>query len=202
MQPHISEHSGDITKRLHSWSNGNRDAENELFAAVLPNLRRLAHYLMKGERSDHPLEPTELVNQIYFPLAAARNRAWRDRRHFFAVAARAMRRHLIDCARARHNIKSITFEENEDGVLCESGDLELLVDMEGILGQLAGINPTWCTIVELKFYLGLTDNEVAETMGIKLRTMQRMWAGARQWLYERMRSSSTTRTTRRFCPPS
>src|SRR5215472_8988427 len=103
MNARASEHLEDITQRLYRWSAGGRDAENELFEAVLPNLQRLAQYLMKGERSDHPMEPMELVNQTYFRLAAARKRIWQDRKHFFSVAARAMRHHLIDIARVRRN---------------------------------------------------------------------------------------------------
>ena len=91
MHSHVSEESGDITQRLHQWSTGNRDAENELFDAVFPDLRRLAQYFIKRERDGQTLEPAELVNQIYFRLAAAKNRNWQKRRHFFALAARAMR---------------------------------------------------------------------------------------------------------------
>src|SRR2546422_6721852 len=91
----------DITDLLQRWRDGDRDAENDLFALVLPNLRRLAHYFMKGERKGHTLQATELVNQVYFKLVAAKDRDWRSRKHFFAIAARAMRRYLIDYARGR-----------------------------------------------------------------------------------------------------
>src|SRR5262249_22651542 len=101
---------GDITQLLNRWREGSREAENELFALVLPNLRRLAHYLMKGERKGHSLEPTELVDQIYFRLVAAKNRDWQSRQHFFAIAGRAMRRHLIDHARARPHVELIALE--------------------------------------------------------------------------------------------
>src|SRR6187551_1583182 len=95
------ESMGDVTQLLQQWREGSREAEAELFELVLPNLRRLAHYLMKGERKGHSLQPTELVDQIYFRLVAARDRDWRNRQHFFAIAGRAMRRHLIDHARGR-----------------------------------------------------------------------------------------------------
>ena len=95
------EKTGDITHLLHKWREGSREAENELFTRVTPNLRRLARYLMKGERKGHSLQPTELVDQIYFRMVAAKDRDWRNRQHFYAIASRAMRRYLIDHARGR-----------------------------------------------------------------------------------------------------
>src|ERR1035441_10294263 len=86
---------GDVTQLLQKWREGSHEAEDELFTLVLPNLRRLAHYLMKGERQGHSLQPTELVDQVYFRLVAVKNRDWQNRGHFFAIAGRAMRRHLM-----------------------------------------------------------------------------------------------------------
>src|SRR5437763_3568014 len=97
----LPEKAQDITQLLHKWREGSREAENELFTLVLPQLRRLARYLMRGERKGHSLQPTELVDQIYFRMVAAKDRDWQNRRHFFAIASRAMRRHLIDHARGR-----------------------------------------------------------------------------------------------------
>ena len=99
----MSEPQPDITQLLHKWSEGDPAAERQLFSVVFPDLRRLAHHLMQGERKGHTLQATELVNQIYFRLIAAKNRDWQNRRHFFAIAARAMRRYLIDEARRRPN---------------------------------------------------------------------------------------------------
>jgi RNA polymerase sigma-70 factor (ECF subfamily) len=199
----MHQNNGDITQRLQRWSTGNRADENELFDAVFPNLKRLARYLMKRERSGHPLEPTELVNQIYFPLAAARKRIWQNRQHFFAVAARAMRRYLIDYARARGNVQFVKFEEggDGDGISGDSTNLELLVCIGCLLDQLADTNPEWFMLVKLKYFVGLTDEEAAETLGIKLRTMQRMWAGARQWLFDRTgyRVSTKSRSLTGVC---
>lgn len=91
---------GDVTQLLLKWREGDREAENELFTLVFPNLRRLAHYLMRGERKSHSLQATELVDQLYFRLVAAKDRDWQNRQYFFAIAGRAMRRYLIDYARA------------------------------------------------------------------------------------------------------
>src|ERR1700758_950276 len=105
------EKTGDITSLLHKWREGSHSAENELFAMVLPNLRRLAHHLMKGERKGHSLQATELVDQIYLRLVQAKDQDWRSRRHFFAFVARSMRRHLIDYARKRPDAEFVGLEE-------------------------------------------------------------------------------------------
>ena len=116
---------GEITELLHKWREGDREAENELFALVLPDLRRLAHYLMKGERKDHTLQPTELVDQIYFRLVSAKDRDWHNRQHFFAIAGRAMRRYLIDHARGRPNAEFVAIEGMENLIPGDSAKGEL-----------------------------------------------------------------------------
>ena len=161
-------------------------AENELFALVLPELRRLAQYLMKGERKGHTLQPTELVDQIYIRLAAAKDRDWGNRQHFFAIAARAMRRYLIDHARGRPNADFVAIEGIENLLPASSAQLDLAVTIDRLLEQLAETKPELCTLVEVKYFLGLTDEEAAEMLGLKIRTMQRMWRDARQWLFEHM----------------
>ena len=184
----MSEKTGDITLLLQKWRAGNRAAENELFAIVMPNLRRLARYFMKGERPGHTLEPTELVDQIYVRLVAAKDRDWQNRQHFFAIAARAMRRYLIDYARGRPDVEFVALEGIEKLLPADTAKLELAITVDGLLDQLAESKPEWCTVVEVKYFLGLTDEEAAETLGLKLRTMQRMWLDARQWLFEHLES--------------
>jgi RNA polymerase sigma factor (TIGR02999 family) len=184
------EKTGDITQLLHQWSEGNRSAENELFALVLPNLRRLAHHLMKGERKGHSLQATELVDQIYLRLVSAKNRDWQNRQHFFAIAARAMRRYLIDHARGRPNAEFVAIEGIENLLPASSAQLDVAVTIDRLLEQLAKTKPEWCTLVEVKYFLGLTDEEAAEMLGLKIRTMQRMWRDARQWLFEQMESGN------------
>jgi RNA polymerase sigma factor (TIGR02999 family) len=185
---------GDITQLLHKWREGDRDAENELFALVLPDLRRLAHYLMKGERKDHTLQPTELVDQIYFRLVGAKNRDWHNRQHFFAIAGRAMRRYLIDHARGRPNAEFVAIEGMENLIPGDSEKVNLALMVDGLLDQLAATKPEWCTLVEVKYFLGLTDEEAADALGMKLRTMQRMWLEARKWLFDRMESGSASQS--------
>jgi len=181
----MASESPDITRLLHEWGAGSREAENELFALVMPDLRRLARYLMRGERQGHSLQATELVNQIYVRLVAARNQDWRNRRHFFAIAARAMRRHLIDHARGRPSVRFTTLGM-DDLLPGTSPRLDLAVTIDSLLDQMAGVQPEWCQIVEFKYFLGLNDEEAADILGIKLRTLQRAWRDARQWLFERL----------------
>jgi RNA polymerase sigma factor (TIGR02999 family) len=175
---------GDITQLLGMWRDGSREAENELFALVTPNLRRLAHYLMKGERRGHTLQATELVDEIYFRLVNARDRDWRCRAQFFAIAARAMRRYLIDYARGRPDADVVALEGVKDFLRAQSAKIETAVMVSRLLDELATSKPEWCSLVELKYFLGLTDEEAADVLGLKLRSMQRMWRDARQWLFE------------------
>ena len=187
----MAEETGDITELLQQWREENREAENELFTLVFPSLRRLAHYLMKNERPEHTLQATELVNQIYLRLVAAKNRDWQNRRHFYAFAGRAMRRYLIDHARGRPNADFTPLEETP----ANTERLTLAITVDRLLEEMAQIQPQWCTLVEVKFFLGLTDDEAAEALGMKLRTMQRMWADARKWLYERAEPGSAQQIT-------
>ena len=151
---------------------------------MLPKLRRLAHYLMKGERKGHTLQPTELVDQIYFRLVAAKDRDWRNRGHFFAIAARAMRRYLIDHARGRPDEEFVALEGVKDFLPAQTVKIDQAIAVDRLLEQLAETNPEWCKLVEVKYFLGLNDEEAADALGMKLRTMQRMWRDARQWLFE------------------
>src|SRR3977135_123728 len=186
-QPEPAPH---ITELLERWRGGDKVAENELFAAVLPNLRRLAQYMRKSERKDHSLEATELVNQIYFKLVQAKDRDWRNRGHFFAIAASAMRRYLIDHARGRPSAEFVALEGFEDILPADSAKVDLALTVDRLLDELAETKPEWSMLVEMKFFLGLTDGEAAEAMGVKLRTMQRTWSDARRWLYTRMEAGN------------
>ena len=184
----MAEKTGDITPLLHQWRTGDRTAENELFTLVLPKLRRLAQYLMKGERKGHTMQATELLDQVYMRLVAARDRDWQNRQHFFAIAARAMRRYLIDHARARPDAEFVALEGIGNLLPAPGAKLDLVLTVDRLLEQLADAQPEWCTLVEVKFFLGLTDQEAAAMLGLKLRTMQRMWRDARKWLFEHMES--------------
>src|SRR5260221_402626 len=179
---------GDITQLLHQWRQGTPGAENQLFDLVVPDLRRLAHHLMRGERQNHTMQATELVNQIYVRLVAAKNQDWQNRRHFYAIAARAMRRYLIDHARGRPDAEFVAIHGMEEFLPADSPKVDLAITVDRLLDQLAKTRPEWCDLVEVKYFLGLTDEEAADVLGVKLRTMQRMWRDARRWLFEQTES--------------
>jgi len=177
----FSNQSGEITDLLHQWREGNTEAERHLFEIVMPNLRRLAHYLMKSERRDHALQATELVSEAYLRLIAAKDRDWQSRKHFFAIAARVMRRHPIDLGRLpRPEIVDIDREVPSPRPYAAPPDA---ISLDRCLDSLARVKPDWCTVVEMKYFLGFTDDEAAEETGIPLRTLQRRWLDARKWLY-------------------
>ena len=186
----MPDQDGEITKLLHQWRQGSAEAENELFSRLNNDLRRLAHYLVRGERKGNSLQATELVDQIYLRLVAAKDRDWQNRQHFFAIAARAMRRHLIDQARARGDAEFVGFEKLEPFIPANSTRIGFAITVDRLLDQLAKRQPEWCQLVELKYFVGLTDDETAEVMGIKLRTMQRMWRDTRPWLFEQMETET------------
>lgn len=176
---------GDVTQLLVRWREGSGEAENELFSLVMPNLRRLAHYIMKAERKGHTIQATELVDQIYVRLVRAKDRDWRNRAHFFAIAGRAMRRYLIDYARARPGQEIVSLDGMKDFLPADTAKVDVAIMVSRLLDELAETKSEWCSVVELKFFLGLTDEEASDALGIKLRSMQRMWRDARQWLFER-----------------
>ncbi len=171
---------------LRAWSGGDRSVEERLFELVLPDLHRIARALMRRERQDHSLQPTALLNETYFRLVGARANDWENRRHFFAVAARAMRRLLIDHARARPTGVKIPIAGFEDLLRGREAQMELAVSMDTLLDELSEKHPEWCSVVEMKFFWGFTDEEAASALGLPLRTAQRHFGDARRWLFERM----------------
>jgi RNA polymerase sigma factor (TIGR02999 family) len=190
----VEQPAQEITLLLRQWREGSREAENQLFTLVLPNLRRLAHYLMQRERKHHSLQATELVGQIYIRMVAAKDRDWQNRKHFFAIAARAMRRYLIDHARGRPSAEFVALQGFENILPADSGKVDLGITVDRLLDELAETKPDWSMLVEMKFFLGLTDEEAAEAMGVKLRTMQRTWSDARRWLFTRMEAGHAQST--------
>jgi RNA polymerase sigma factor (TIGR02999 family) len=185
----MPDEAGDITQLLRAWGEGSPDAENQLFELVHGDLRRLAHFRVKGERKGAPMQTTELVDQIYIRLVGAKNRDWQSRQHFFAIAGRAMRRYLIDLARGRSDAELVRLTNLEQLIPERSVKVDLAITVGKLLDELEEAKPEWCRVVELKFFLGLNDEEAADVLGVKLRTLQRMWHDARRWLFERMEPS-------------
>ncbi len=182
----MEEQSGEVTQLLHAWSEGNRGVEERLFALVLPDLHRLARRMMSNERQDHSLQATALLNEAYFKLVSARERDWENRKHFFAVAARAMRHLLIDHARSRPKGAKVAFDDLEALLRGPDAQLELGVAIDAVLDEMEKKHPDWVSIVEMKFFAGFTDDEAAEALGLPVRSMQRRFGEARRWLFTKL----------------
>ncbi|MBS1826773.1 MAG: sigma-70 family RNA polymerase sigma factor [Acidobacteria bacterium] len=174
-----------LTALLLRWRSGDSSAGAELFALTYDNLRRLASQYMKSEAPGHTLQPTALVHELYLRLTAGNAVEWKDRAHFFGVAARQLRLLLIDYARAR------TAESRGGGQVIVALDEALdagiakeqaLLDLEEALQRLEKVDPRIAQLIELRFFAGLTMEEAAEVLNVSLATTKRDWAFARAWL--------------------
>jgi RNA polymerase sigma-70 factor (ECF subfamily) len=152
----------------------------------MPQLHRIAAACFVRERGGHTLQPTALVNEAFFRLAAAKNIDWRDRGHFLALAARVMRRYLIDHARSKPFAVFLPMEGLPERWLAERKPLEAATVLDGLLDEMEKESRQQRSIVELKFFFGLTDAEGAEALNLTLHTFQREWYRARKWLFERL----------------
>ncbi len=177
---------GEITQLLHQWQSGDRQAESKLFQLLMPDLRKIAGRCFRGERPGHTLQPTALVNEAFLRLAAAKNIEWRDRGHFFALAARIMRHYLIDYARSKPTINFVPIEGLPEQATGRRSPLELVIAIDSLLEELEAESHQRRAVVELKFFVGMTDEEAAEALNLRLHTFQREWYRARRWLYERL----------------
>ena len=179
-----------ITEWLSAWRHGDERARDHLFAIVYPQLHRIAAHLLQRERTDHTLEPNALVNELYVRLFGTQAVSYQDRVHFFALAAQTMRRILIDHARAgqagkrggeqqRVNLSAV------DGLNPESHHEDMLA-LDALLTKLAAVDPRAARVVELRFFGGLQEDEVAEVLGVSEITVKRDWKAARAWLVGRL----------------
>jgi RNA polymerase sigma factor (TIGR02999 family) len=177
---------GQITELLQQWRTGDRRAEHKLFELLLPDLRRIAGRCFRSERAGHTLQPTALVNEAFIRLAQARGIEWQDRGHFLALAARVMRHYLIDHARSQPSVRFLPMEGLPEHLLGRHTPLEWAIGMDALLDKLGLESQQRRVVVELKFFLGMTDEEAAEALSLSLHTLQREWYRARRWLFERM----------------
>jgi RNA polymerase sigma factor (TIGR02999 family) len=182
----VSTESGEITQLLHEWRSGSRKAEAQLFELLLPDLRRIAGRCFRGERADHTLQPTALVNEAFMRLAQAKGVDWQDRGHFLALAARVMRHYLIDHARAQPSVRFLPMEGLPEHILSRYAPMDLAIGMDRLLDELETQSHQQRAVVELKFFLGMTDEEAADALTLTLHTLQREWYRARRWLFERL----------------
>ena len=188
--------SGEITRLLHAWRGGDSHAESQLFERLLPDLRRIAGRCFRSERADHTLQATALVHEAYLRLASARHIDWRDRGHFLALAARVMRHYLIDHARAQPSVQFVALDGLPEHLLARHTPLELMIGIDKLLDELEAESHTRRVVVELKFFLGMTDDEAAAALEMTLHTFQREWYRARRWLFERLGADAGSWTQR------
>lgn len=179
----------DVTELLLQWNEGRPEAREQLIESVYRELRRLAGGLLNGERRDHTLQPTALVHEAYQKLIDQRRVQWQNRAHFFAVAARIMRRILVDHARARRALRrggrDVCVPLTDDAAAIEPADVDL-ISLDDALSELAALDPDMARIVELRYFGGLTVEESAEAAGVSRATVHRDWNMARAWLRQRL----------------
>ncbi len=176
----------EITHLLQRWRAGDQSCEERIFKLLLPQLRAIAGHLLRNERPGHSLQPTALVNEAFLRLVAARDIDWKDRGHFLALTARIMRRYLVDHARARFKGELVSWDGFPADLLSNHSKLDLIVAVDRVLDELEKKAPRQRAVVELKFFLGLTDLETAQALNLTLRTFQREWHVTRAWLFKRL----------------
>lgn len=179
-----------ITKLLEDWSNGDKNAFDELMSLVHQELRRRASASLKNERSGHTLQTTALINEAYINLVDKADIDWDSRSHFYAIASKAMRRILVDYARARKRKKRGGKYENlplNEAKLVSSGDKSIdLVLLDEALLRLAVFDERQAKIVEFRYFCGMTFDEVAEILDVSNATVRRDWRTAKAWLYKQI----------------
>lgn len=172
----------DVTRFLRSSA----DDRTELLALVYDHLKRIAGARMRGERADHTLQATALVHEAWVRLAGGADVAWTDRAHFYAAAAEAMRRVLIEHARARGRVKrggGLQRKPLDVVDLAVAADPDEILALDEAIGRLEEQDARAAEIVRLRFYAGLSVDETAQALGTSRRTVLREWAFARAWLY-------------------
>jgi RNA polymerase sigma factor (TIGR02999 family) len=186
------EPAADVTQLLVSWSLGNQAALDELMPLVYGELRRLAAAYLRRERPDHTLQSTALVHEAFLKLVNQREVEWRNRAHFYGIAAQMIRRILVDYARSHHAEKrgsgAIKLALDEALAVPERKDMDLL-GLNDALEQLAEMDPRQNRIVELRFFAGLSIEETAEVMQLSPATIKREWNSARAWLFRELSRS-------------
>ena len=182
--------SGEVTRLIHQWRGGHAAAQDELFAAVYDDLRRLAASYMRDERAGHTLPPTGLVNEAFLRMEREQSalQVAENRRHFFTIAARAMRRILVEharfhaAARRPSSRQGETLDELKVGSLAGGGaepsPLEILT-VDQAMGRLRSVNERQAQVVELRYFAGLEESETAELLGVSRATVTRDWRIAR-----------------------
>jgi len=179
----------DVTKLLQRWREGDQAALDELTPLVYDELHRLAHRYISHERPSHTLQTTALVDEAYVRLVEKKDIPWENRAHFFAVSAQIMRRILVDYARQSHSAKrggaaqKVTLDEQ---ALVSGKRSAALVALDEAMHALAEVHPRRTEVVELRYFGGLNNHEIAEVLKVSETTVERDWRFAKAWLYREL----------------
>jgi RNA polymerase sigma factor (TIGR02999 family) len=192
----MSSDADNVTRLLADWGNGDKQALEELLPLIYNELRHLAHNFLYRERPGHTLQTTALVHEAYLKLIDQRDAHWQNRAHFFAIAAQAMRRILIDNARKHAAAKRGGGAEKVS--LDDAAEISLepdssLLALDEALHALAELDPEQSRIIELRYFGGLTIEETAEVLKVSPATVKREWTMARAWLYKAIAASPDSR---------
>jgi RNA polymerase sigma factor (TIGR02999 family) len=185
----MSTSTSDVTRLLQDWSQGDPSALERLIPLVFEDLRQIAVRMFQRENDGHTLQPTALVNEVYLKLMDQRKIQWQNREQFFGVAATMMRRILIDYHKGRHAAKrgsgAPKVPLDETIAVPELRNLDV-VALDEALSQLAVFDHRQGQIVEMRFFMGLSHEEIAKILGISVTTVKREWRMARLWLYREL----------------
>ena len=180
----------DVTNLLHDWSQGDPSALEKLIPLVFEDLRQIAGRMFRRESDGHTLQPTALVNEVYLRLMDQRKIRWANREQFFGVAALMMRRILVDYAKGRHAAKrgsgAVKLPLDEILGLAMPPENVDFAALDEALSRLAAIDPRQSQIVEMRYFTGLSHEEIAEVLGLSVTTIKREWKIARLWLFREL----------------
>lgn len=179
----------EITQVLREWNGGDSDAKEHLLGLVYDDLKRHARSLMSKERSNHTLQPTALVHEAFMKMGNATGVVWQDRKHFFGITSHLMRQVLVDHARLhatnKRGNRPIHFSTDDVDIPVDERADSILAINE-VLDRLAAIDERQAQIVEMRFFGGMTNTEIAEALDIAERTVGREWQSARLWLFREL----------------
>ena len=181
----------EVTQLLKDWSQGDHAALEKLAPLVYDKLRRLAHHYMKGQRPDHTLQTAALVNEAYLRLADQKSPSFSNRSHFLAVAAKAMRQILVNYAKASQCQKrgaGSSKVELDEAVLISPQPSRAILDLNEALERLAMLDSRKAQVVELRYFGGLKQEEIADVLKISIVTVRRDWVFSKAWLYTELRN--------------
>ena len=185
----MSEGTGAVSQLLRAWAGGDLQARDELVPLVYHELRKRASGYLRHERPDHTLQATALVHEAFLRLAGQNRVAWQNRGHFYAAAAQMMRRILVDYARERLAAKrpgaALRVDLDESIQAPEAPGSDILM-LDEALNELSTMDPRQGQIVELRYFGGLSEQEVAEALSVSRATVTREWRRARAWIFDRL----------------